>query len=64
MKFDIWQSLETEPLRQELVNALERLVEGLAFSNYQPLLATLRSAGTSDIKTRKALFTVSESGKY
>jgi len=30
MEFDTWQSLETETLRQELVGALERLVEGYA----------------------------------
>jgi len=30
MEFDTWQSLETEALRQELVNALERLVGGFA----------------------------------
>jgi predicted ATPase/DNA-binding SARP family transcriptional activator len=30
VEFDAWQSLETEALRQELVSALERLVEGHA----------------------------------
>jgi len=30
VEFDTWQSLETEALRQELVSALERLVEGYA----------------------------------
>ncbi len=30
VEFDLWQSVEAEALRQEMVGALERLVEGLA----------------------------------